>query len=133
MIIRFTYTTTLSFLLDLLLIIVPEKYIYYDLKIISRNRRSFSKQRRPLLAQKNLKKIEHFDKSWHFLSDVDGYLPKNQIFGTGNQYQTINPFYVSSLKSIFGNAKVLIFSYKISIFAFTQIVLEQRYSEMIAP
>ena len=78
--------------IDLLLIIVPEKYIYYDLKIISRNRRSFSKQRRPLLAQKNLKKIEHFDKSWHFLSDVDGYLPKNQIFGTGNQYQKINPF-----------------------------------------
>ena len=29
--------------------------------------------------------------------------------------------------------KILVLSYKISIFAFTKIVLEQRYVEMIAP
>ena len=38
----------------------------------------------------------------------------------------------SSLKSIFINMKILILSYKISIFVFTKIVLEQRYLEMIA-
>ena len=37
------------------------------------------------------------------------------------------------LKSIFVNAKILILSYKISIFAFTKIVLEPRYLEMISP
>ena len=45
-----------------------------------------------------------------------------------------NHLYASLLKSIFVNAKiVLILFYKISIFAFTKIVLEQRYLEMIAP
>ena len=40
---------------------------------------------------------------------------------------------VSSFKSIFINAKIHILHDKISIFAFTQIVFEQRYLEMIAP
>ena len=35
--------------------------------------------------------------------------------------------------SIFVNAKILIVSYKISIFAFRKAVLKQRYLEMIAP
>ena len=39
---------------------------------------------------------------------------------------------LSSLKSISINAKILISSYKITFFAFTKIVLEQRYFEMIA-
>ena len=38
-----------------------------------------------------------------------------------------NHLYVSLLKSIFINVKILILSYKINIFAFTKIVLEQRY------
>ena len=44
-----------------------------------------------------------------------------------------NHLYVSSSKKIFVNAKILILSYKISIFIFMKIVLEQRYFEMIAP
>ena len=40
---------------------------------------------------------------------------------------------ISLLKSIFVNAKVLILSYKIYIFAFTKTVLEQKYLEIIAP
>ena len=36
------------------------------------------------------------------------------------------------LKCIFVNANILISSYKISIFAFTKIVLEQRYLDLIA-
>ena len=35
-------------------------------------------------------------------------------------------------KSIFLNAKILILSYKISIFTFMKILLERRYLEMIA-
>ena len=38
-----------------------------------------------------------------------------------------NHLQISSLKSIFINVKILILSYKINIFAFTKIVLEQRY------
>ena len=37
------------------------------------------------------------------------------------------------LISIHVNVKILILSYKISIFAFTKIVFKQRYLEMIAP
>ena len=51
-------------------------------------------------------------------------------------YVVRNHLLVSLLKSIFVNAKILILSYKISIFAFTKIVLEvleRRYSEMIVP
>ena len=44
-----------------------------------------------------------------------------------------NHLYASLLKSISVNAKILILFYKISIFAFKKIVLEQRYLEMIAP
>ena len=44
-----------------------------------------------------------------------------------------NHLYVSSSKKIFVNAKILILSYKISIFIFTKIVLERRDFEMIAP
>ena len=40
---------------------------------------------------------------------------------------------VSLFKSIFIDAKILISSYKISIFAFMKIVLKGRYSEMITP
>ena len=44
-----------------------------------------------------------------------------------------NHLYASVPKSISVNAKILILFYKISIFAFKKIVLEQRYLEMIAP
>ena len=52
--------------------------------------------------------------------------------GNTLQCKWCNHLYVSLLKSIFVNAKILISSYKISNFAFTKIVLEQRYLEMIA-
>ena len=44
-----------------------------------------------------------------------------------------NHLYASVPKSISVNAKILILFYKISIFAFKKIVVEQRYLEMIAP
>jgi len=40
---------------------------------------------------------------------------------------------VSLLKSIFVNAKVLILSYEIRVFAFTKIVLERKYLKIIVP
>ena len=48
-------------------------------------------------------------------------------------YLVHNHLKVSLLKSIFVTSKILILSYKISIFTFMKIVLEQRYLEMIAP
>ena len=48
-------------------------------------------------------------------------------------YLLQNHLKVSLLKSILVTSKILILSYKISILAFTKIVLEQRYLEVIVP
>ena len=58
---------------------------------------------------------------------------KVRLFGLLFSLREKSSVSISLLKSIFINAKILFLSYKISIFAITKIILEQRYLEMIAP
>ena len=69
--------------------------------------------------------------TWSRCDEVKGNLSSSFYYYM--RYLVRNHLQVSSLKSIFVNAKILILSYKISILAFTKIVLEQRYLEMSAP